>query len=159
MASTATPQTSPTHLLADYAAALRYDDLPGEVVETIKRMTLDSLGCALAATTLGDGCAETMAVMRDLGGNADSTIVGLGAKVAAPNAAFANGALVHALNYDPNRRRGRPSRRRLPGGAAGDGGGGRRRIGPRIHCRVRGGVGNHGTRDGLDRANGNPAQR
>jgi 2-methylcitrate dehydratase PrpD len=38
--------------------------------------------------------------MRALGGTPQSTIVGSGAKVNAPNAAFANGALAHALNYD-----------------------------------------------------------
>src|SRR5258706_10888127 len=64
-------------------------------------MILDSLGCAIAATALGDGCRETMAVMSALGGKPESTIIGLATKVSAPNAAFANGALVHALNYDP----------------------------------------------------------
>src|SRR5436190_1411138 len=64
-------------------------------------MILDSLGCALAATGLGDGCRGTMAVMGALGGKPESTIIGLAVKVSAPNAAFANGALVHALNYDP----------------------------------------------------------
>src|SRR5262245_53264559 len=64
-------------------------------------MVLDSLGCAIAATAVGDGCRETVAVMGALGGKPESTIFGLSTKVSAPNAAFANGALVHALNYDP----------------------------------------------------------
>ena len=92
---------APTLALARFAASLTYDDLPPEAVANVKRMILDSLGCAIAATALGDGCRETMAVMSALGGKPESTIVGLAAKVAAPNAAFANGALVHALNYDP----------------------------------------------------------
>ena len=90
-----------TQALAEFAAELCYEDLPAPVVETVKHIILDSLGCALAATTLGDGCAESIAVMERLGGPADSTILGTAKKVAAPNAAFANGALVHALNYDP----------------------------------------------------------
>ena len=93
--------TAPTHALAEFAAALRFDDLPPEVVDTLKLMILDALGCAIAATTLGDGCRETVAVMQSLGGAPESTIIGSGTKVSAPNAAFANGALVHALNYDP----------------------------------------------------------
>jgi 2-methylcitrate dehydratase PrpD len=52
-----------TEALATFAAMLRFDDLPAEVVATVKRMILDSLGTALAATTLGDGCAESVAVM------------------------------------------------------------------------------------------------
>jgi len=95
------PEIEPTRALARFAAELAFDDLPAPVVATLKRMVLDSLGAALAASTLGDGCAETMAVMVGLGGRPESTILGLGTKVAAPNAAFANGALVHALNYDP----------------------------------------------------------
>lgn len=94
-------ETDPTRALSDFAASLRYDDIPSDVAALAKRMALDSLGCAIAATTLGPGCAASMQVMRDLGGRAESTILGNGAKVAAPNAAFANGALVHALNYDP----------------------------------------------------------
>ena len=92
---------SPTIALTEFAASLRFDALPADVVANVKRMILDSLGCAIAATALGDGCRETIAVMSGLGGKPESTIVGLAVKVAAPNAAFANGALVHALNYDP----------------------------------------------------------
>jgi 2-methylcitrate dehydratase PrpD len=93
--------TTPTHTLAEFAAALRFDDLPPDAIDTVKRLILDALGCAIAATTLGDGCRQTVAVMRRLGGTPESTIIGSGTKVSAPNAAFANGALVHALNYDP----------------------------------------------------------
>lgn len=87
--------------LAEFAARLRIDDIPSDVVTLAKRIVLDAVGCAIAASKLGPGCAESMTVMHNLGGPAESTILGLGKKVAAPNAAFANGALVHALNYDP----------------------------------------------------------
>jgi 2-methylcitrate dehydratase PrpD len=93
--------TSPTQALAEFAAALTFDRLPTAVVANLKLMILDALGCAIAATTLGEGCRETIAVMQSLGGKPESTIIGSGGKVSAPNAAFANGALVHALNYDP----------------------------------------------------------
>jgi 2-methylcitrate dehydratase PrpD len=93
--------TAPTHVLAEFAASLTFDRLPPPVVANLKLMILDALGCGIAATTLGDGCRETMAVMQSLGGKPDATIIGSAAKASAPNAAFANGALVHALNYDP----------------------------------------------------------
>ena len=95
------PTNDPTAALAEFAASVRYDDLPAPVVATLKRMVLDTLGVSLAATTLGPGCRETVAVMRDLGGTPESTIFCHAPKVAAPNAAFANGALAHALNFDP----------------------------------------------------------
>lgn len=101
MPNTDASERPPFAALAVFAAQQSFDRLPPSVVDTAKRIILDSLGCALAAATLGDGCRETMAVMSRLGGPPQSTILGLGTKVAPANAAFANGALVHALNYDP----------------------------------------------------------
>jgi 2-methylcitrate dehydratase PrpD len=92
---------TPTFALAEFSAGLSFDDLPADVIGNLKLTILDSLGCAIAATTLGDGCRETVAVMRSLGGTPESSIIGFAGKISAPNAAFANGALVHALNYDP----------------------------------------------------------
>jgi 2-methylcitrate dehydratase PrpD len=90
-----------TRRLAEHASSLTYDDLPEDVVAKVKSMILDILGTALAATTLGAGCREVVDVMRGLGGKPESTILGHQHKVSASNAAFANGALAHALNYDP----------------------------------------------------------
>lgn len=95
-----TSTESLTRRLARFAAELRYADLPPEAVTTAKRLTLDTLGTALAATTLGEGAREVVAVMSAFGGPPESTILGTDVKVAAPHAAFANGALAHALNYD-----------------------------------------------------------
>jgi 2-methylcitrate dehydratase PrpD len=90
-----------TQKLVEFASALRFEDIPPDIVDISKRMILDSLGCALAASTLGDGCKEVVSVMQALGGKPESTILGFNTKVAATGAAFANGALIHALNYDP----------------------------------------------------------
>jgi len=89
-----------TRTLARFAADLAYDDLPADVVAMAKRLTLDTLGTTLAATTLGEGCREVVDVMSRLGGAPDATILGTTIKINAPNAALANGALAHALNYD-----------------------------------------------------------
>jgi 2-methylcitrate dehydratase PrpD len=92
--------TTLTRELARFAASLTFEQLPGAVVSMAKQLTLDTLGTTLAASTLGAGCAEVVDVMARLGGPAESSIFGRTAKVAASNAAFANGALAHALNYD-----------------------------------------------------------
>jgi 2-methylcitrate dehydratase PrpD len=103
----ATPSTNPatkealTPQLAAFAAALAFDELPKAVVAKVKELLLDTLGTTLAATTLGAGCREAIAVMQRLGGKPESTIFGSTTKVPAPAAAFANGGLAHALNYDP----------------------------------------------------------
>jgi 2-methylcitrate dehydratase PrpD len=90
-----------TRRLAEFSAGLTWEALPGDVRLKVKHLILDSLGATLAATTLGAGCRESVEVMRNLGGAPESTIFGCADKVAAPHAAFANGALGHALNYDP----------------------------------------------------------
>jgi 2-methylcitrate dehydratase PrpD len=94
------PARSLTRQVAEFASALTYADLPAGVVHVAKRLTLDTLGCALAATALNDGCRPVIEVMTRLGGRPESTIVGSTLKVCAPNAAFANGALANALNFD-----------------------------------------------------------
>jgi 2-methylcitrate dehydratase PrpD len=87
--------------IAHFAATLAYQNIPDRTRHTVKRIILDCIGTALAATTLGDGCREAIAVAHGLGGKPESTILGVGTKVSPLQAAFANGALVHALNYDP----------------------------------------------------------
>lgn len=87
--------------LATFSSTLSYDDIPADVIEKVKHLLLDTLGTTLAATTLGAGCRELARVMLEVGGKPESTILGFGHKVAASNAACANGGLAHALNYDP----------------------------------------------------------
>src|SRR5687767_4212532 len=90
----------PSRALAEFSSSLSFDHIPTEVVDLTKRLLLDSLGCALAASTIGDACPQTIQAMSELGGPGQSTILGTRTKVSAPFAAFANGGLVHALNYD-----------------------------------------------------------
>ena len=89
-----------TALLAAYAANIRYEDLPVEVVSSLKRLLLDTLGTTLAGNTLGAGCQEVLEVARGSGGSHEGTLIGFGEKVPAVMAALANGAMGHSLNYD-----------------------------------------------------------
>lgn len=90
-----------TRAMSAFIAGLRYDDLPPRVVEVVKRIALDTIGTTLAATTLGDGCAEAESVVRGAGGSAECSLIGYGAKAPALTAAFVNGSTAHALNFDP----------------------------------------------------------
>ena len=89
-----------TRRLAEYAASISYESLPPEVGPALKRLLLDTLGTTLAGNTLGAGCREAVAVTRTAAGSAESTLIGFGDKMPAALAAFANGAMAHALNYD-----------------------------------------------------------
>ena len=85
---------------AEYLAHLEYDMLPLAAVDVLKAILLDTLGTTLAAGTLGAGCGELIAFARACGGTAESTVIGFGDRMPAAMAAFVNGGLAHALNYD-----------------------------------------------------------
>ena len=77
----------------------RYEDLPPEVVATVKQEVLDSLATALGGSTKG-GVGELVAMAKEWGGAKQSTVIGQGFKCPAPNAAQINGTMIHALDYD-----------------------------------------------------------
>jgi 2-methylcitrate dehydratase PrpD len=64
-----------------------------------KKMLLDTLGCALAGHR-EPGVAESAAQMAEWGGKPEASILLHGVSAPAPNAAFANSVMIHALDYD-----------------------------------------------------------
>jgi 2-methylcitrate dehydratase PrpD len=89
-----------TQALAEYAASTTYESLPPGVVSAVKHLIIDSLGTALAAGTLSDGCRELVDMAASCGGEPHATMLGFAKKGPAPLAALVNGGLVHGLNYD-----------------------------------------------------------
>src|SRR5213079_511683 len=85
--------------LAEYAAGLRYEDLPGEVVAAAKDAIIDTVAACICGAALPwsriviDYAART-------GPAGTSRILGHGCAVQAPAAALANGALAHAFELD-----------------------------------------------------------
>lgn len=86
--------------MADFVSATNFAALPAEVVEEAKRIILDSLGCALAAQDDMKGrIGIEYGVM--VGGAADeATIFGSRQRSSVLGAAFANGELINALDFD-----------------------------------------------------------
>ena len=84
---------------AGFALELDLDAVPDEVVEAAKLHVLDVIGCGLAAHGLGIA-GEGRETMTELGGTAEATVIGLDARLPAPNAAFANAMLCHGLDFD-----------------------------------------------------------
>lgn len=88
-----------TARLASHVAATRYEDFTPQVVHAFKRAFQDHLTCAIAGSampvsrTLLDYFLETDATRA-------ATVIGSGAKLSAPNAAFVNGANTHGLDFD-----------------------------------------------------------
>jgi 2-methylcitrate dehydratase PrpD len=85
--------------LANFTTKAQFSDLPEDVVHETKRVLLDSIGCAIGGLSIGLG-RIAVEVARRLAGPPESTIIGTGSKVSCTNAAFANGELINALDYD-----------------------------------------------------------
>jgi 2-methylcitrate dehydratase len=87
------------HQLADYACALRFEDLSKSVVHEVKRRVIDSLGCALGAWT-AEPCAIARNVASDFSATQGSTIMGTTHKAPPDWAAFANGCCIRYFDYN-----------------------------------------------------------
>lgn len=88
-----------TDKLANFALQTQYIDLPEQVRHEVKRVILDSVGCALGGLSTERG-KIAVALATRLGGTPESTIIGTREKVSCTNAAFANGEIVNALDFD-----------------------------------------------------------
>lgn len=95
-----------TAILAEFASNTEYETLPPNVVALSKRVLLDTIGVMLGATTLEKAVLPVIELVKEGGGKEESTIIGFGGKVPCWNAAFANGALSHALDYSTSDSRG-----------------------------------------------------
>jgi 2-methylcitrate dehydratase PrpD len=86
--------------LAEYAAKLRYQDVPADVVQRAKDTVTDAVGTIVFGYDL-PWSRIIVAHARRSGPGGKSRILGLGGPlVQAPSAAFANGALAHAFELD-----------------------------------------------------------
>ena len=85
--------------LADIVARISYEDLPQPVVLNMKRVILDSIGCALGGRITDRG-RIALEVITELGGNPQSVIIG-GGRTSWTLAAYANAELIQALDFEP----------------------------------------------------------
>jgi 2-methylcitrate dehydratase PrpD len=88
--------------LAGFTAETRFENLPAGVVEETKRILLDSIGCTLGGLSHSKGTIGVR-YARLMGAGApgsQATILGTGEKVSTVAAAFANGELMNALDFD-----------------------------------------------------------
>lgn len=89
--------------LAEFVADLRFEKLSAEVVHDAKYRVLDWLGSALAGVRYKPSLLVTN-MIRSCGGTPQATVLKAGLKVSAPQAAFANGTIGHAAEFDDGHR-------------------------------------------------------
>jgi 2-methylcitrate dehydratase PrpD len=82
-----------------FAATTSFADLPEEVVDSVRKRVLDTIGIAVAAAPLETSRASR-AWARSQGGTPAASAVGVPERLPAALAAFVNGVLAHSLDYD-----------------------------------------------------------
>jgi len=90
-----------TERVVDKILAIDYASLPQAAIDASKHIVLDGLACALAGATepLGIGRIAT-AYIREMGGTPQASVINGGFKTSMPNAAYVNGTLTNALDFD-----------------------------------------------------------
>src|SRR5207248_5711932 len=87
------------HQFAEYACALRFEDLSRETVHEVKRRVIDSIGCALGAWH-EEPCAIARKVASDFSATNGSTIIGTSHKAPPDWATFATGCCIRYFDYN-----------------------------------------------------------
>ena len=85
--------------LSEYAEALRYEQLPADVVRQTKRLVIDTIGCAL-----GGYASHPAQIARDLAGSVHASesaaIIGSAQRSSPDLATFANGVMIRFLDFN-----------------------------------------------------------
>src|SRR5207248_11293311 len=91
-----------TETLAGYVAELKFEDIPREVLERAKVLTLDFLGSAIRARRDAESTPSLLKMRKTLAldGNGYSTVFGDSKTWTPEIAALLNGALGHSLDFD-----------------------------------------------------------
>ena len=88
-----------TRELARFVAQAGYSDLSPAAIEAAKRALLNILGNCVAGNRTRIGRLHVEMAL-DMGGRAQATVIGHGERVSMPVAAYANGNLAFALDYE-----------------------------------------------------------
>jgi 2-methylcitrate dehydratase PrpD len=100
--------TDVTRQLAEFASTIRFGDLPKPVSDKTCALLLDQFGIAMRARHEAAMTGPAIAALRALNaaGGGHATVVGDSKRYAPAEAAFLNGALGHALDFDDTHARG-----------------------------------------------------
>jgi 2-methylcitrate dehydratase PrpD len=86
--------------IASHVKIATRDAVSADALTIAKRSLLDAVGVTLAASTLGEGGTMFADIARQAANPDGATVIGFGFKAAPAMAAFANGAMAHALDYE-----------------------------------------------------------
>lgn len=90
-----------TEALIDKVLCVRFSLLPPQAINIAKQVVLDGLAVMLAGSTEPLGVGRiAIEYVKEMGGAAQSSVISGGFKTSMLNAAFANGTMAHALDFD-----------------------------------------------------------
>src|SRR5690242_9932075 len=84
---------------ADFSSRLQVETMPPEAIAAAKANLFDTLACATAGTS-AIGVRDLAKLVTGWGGKGEATIWCLGERVPAHHAAWVNGMMAHARDYD-----------------------------------------------------------
>lgn len=99
LVATSDAGTKPAWRLAEFAAGLTFDAIPGVVRDRAKLLILDALGCGLASNAYEFSHVAVVGAAA-LGGEGPCSVIGCDVRLPVRDAALANGMLIHGLDFD-----------------------------------------------------------
>ncbi len=104
MATTTTPperasRVPVTTTMSEWAAGVRFEQISADAIHQAKRFLLDSIGCALGGYQQHD-VIIALAVLDEVAGPGNATVIGSGKRIDAVSAALANALMVRCMDYN-----------------------------------------------------------
>ncbi len=85
--------------IAEFSVNLKYEDIPDNVVNEVKRYLYDSVGCAYGGYKTRD-VNILRDIYKEMGGTGQATLFGFGDKIPAVNATLVNSLMIRALDFN-----------------------------------------------------------
>ncbi|MFH1243249.1 MAG: MmgE/PrpD family protein [Pseudomonadota bacterium] len=90
-----------TRQLAQFIVKQSFSNIPHDVRRLAKYTIIDTLGCCIAGyAEAREECGWIINLIKDLGGNPESSVFMSGFKTSPPMAALANGTMIHSIDFD-----------------------------------------------------------
>jgi 2-methylcitrate dehydratase PrpD len=94
-----------TRRIAEFVSTLSYERIPAQVIERIKLLILDTLGCAIYGAEL-EWCRIVRSTLENLDATRTTSVWGTPLRLSSPHAALVNGTQVQGFELDDVHRRG-----------------------------------------------------
>jgi 2-methylcitrate dehydratase len=85
---------------ADFALSVRYEVLPADVINSVKRVLLDTLGCAFGSVGSEPANIADTTIRKTFGDGNTTTVIGYPRPATVEGALFVNGVLVRSLDMN-----------------------------------------------------------